>query len=143
MAQGQLTGRMNTPIISAGNHPSDTRRTVREVLIRIGRAMLETCGSSRGRVLPSVPLKVNTSAAPAFRSGSGSYADADGNQERPRDASSRKVATERDRARSPGEMFAAALEAKVAAYIRDHTDQLDEDGRRLMVRNGATTAGRS
>ncbi len=33
-------------------------------------------------------------------------------------------------------MLAAALEAKVAAYIRDQTDQLDEDGRRLVVRNG-------
>src|SRR4051794_23627411 len=33
-------------------------------------------------------------------------------------------------------MLAAALEAEVAAYIAAHTDQLDEDGRRLVVRNG-------
>ena len=33
-------------------------------------------------------------------------------------------------------MLAAALEAEVAAYIDAHTDQLDEHGRRLVVRNG-------
>jgi transposase-like protein len=33
-------------------------------------------------------------------------------------------------------MLAAALEAEVAAYIAAHTDQLDEAGRRLVVRNG-------
>ncbi len=33
-------------------------------------------------------------------------------------------------------MLAAALEAEVAAYVAEHTDQLDEDGRRLVVRNG-------
>ena len=33
-------------------------------------------------------------------------------------------------------MLAAALEAEVAAYIDAHADQLDEDGRRLVVRNG-------
>jgi transposase-like protein len=33
-------------------------------------------------------------------------------------------------------MLAAALEAEVAAYIAAHTDQLDENGRRLVVRNG-------
>lgn len=33
-------------------------------------------------------------------------------------------------------MLAAALEAEVAAYVGEHTDQLDEDGRRLVVRNG-------
>lgn len=33
-------------------------------------------------------------------------------------------------------MLAAALEAEVAAYIAAHTDQLDADGRRLVVRNG-------
>jgi transposase-like protein len=33
-------------------------------------------------------------------------------------------------------MLAAALEAEVAAYIAAHTDQLDEHGRRLVVRNG-------
>ncbi|MFZ1286357.1 MAG: transposase, partial [Candidatus Phosphoribacter sp.] len=33
-------------------------------------------------------------------------------------------------------MLAAALEAEVAAYIAEHADQLDEDGRRLVVRNG-------
>jgi transposase-like protein len=33
-------------------------------------------------------------------------------------------------------MLAAALEAEVAAYIAAHLDELDEDGRRLVVRNG-------
>src|SRR5256885_14406968 len=33
-------------------------------------------------------------------------------------------------------MLAAALEADVAAYIAAHADQLDERGRRLVVRNG-------
>ncbi len=33
-------------------------------------------------------------------------------------------------------MLAAALEAEVAAYVAEHTDRLDEDGRRLVVRNG-------
>jgi transposase-like protein len=33
-------------------------------------------------------------------------------------------------------MLAAALEAEVAAYIDAHTDQLDEHGHRLVVRNG-------
>jgi transposase-like protein len=33
-------------------------------------------------------------------------------------------------------MLAAALQAEVAAYIEAHADQLDEDGHRLVVRNG-------
>ena len=33
-------------------------------------------------------------------------------------------------------MLAAALEAEVAAYIEAHADQLDENGHRLVVRNG-------
>ncbi len=33
-------------------------------------------------------------------------------------------------------MLAAALEAEVAAYIESHADQLDENGHRLVVRNG-------
>jgi transposase-like protein len=33
-------------------------------------------------------------------------------------------------------MLAAALEAEVAAYIAAHVDELDERGRRLVVRNG-------
>ena len=51
----------------------------------------------------------------------------------------------RDGARA---MLATALQAEVAAYIEAHTDQLDEQGRRLVVRNGyhagrevATAAG--
>ena len=45
-------------------------------------------------------------------------------------------------------MLAAALQAEVAAYVEAHADQLDQDGRRLVVRNGyhaarevATAAG--
>src|SRR3954454_8199988 len=33
-------------------------------------------------------------------------------------------------------MLAAALEAEAAAYVAAHTDQVDEQGRRLVVRNG-------
>ena len=33
-------------------------------------------------------------------------------------------------------MLAAALQAEVAAYMEQFVDQLDEDGRRLVVRNG-------
>ncbi len=33
-------------------------------------------------------------------------------------------------------MLAASLEAEVAAYVAEHTDRLDEHGRRLVVRNG-------
>ena len=33
-------------------------------------------------------------------------------------------------------MLAAALEAEVAAYIAAHVGELDERGRRLVVRNG-------
>jgi len=46
------------------------------------------------------------------------------------------------------QMLAAALLAEVAAYVEAHTDQVDEDGHRLVVRNGfheprevATAAG--
>jgi len=46
------------------------------------------------------------------------------------------------------QMLAAALQAEVAAYVEDHAAQLDENGRRLVVRNGhhqprevATAAG--
>ncbi len=46
------------------------------------------------------------------------------------------------------QMLAAALQAEVAAYVEDHASQLDENGRRLVVRNGhhqprevATAAG--
>ena len=45
-------------------------------------------------------------------------------------------------------MLAAALQAEVAAYIDAHVHEVDEDGRRLVVRNGhhqprdvATSAG--
>ncbi|MGZ4618906.1 MAG: IS256 family transposase [Nocardioidaceae bacterium] len=34
------------------------------------------------------------------------------------------------------QMLAAALQAEVAAYVEAHVDQLDEHGRRLVVRNG-------
>jgi transposase-like protein len=35
------------------------------------------------------------------------------------------------------QMLAAALQAEVAAYIEAHADQVDEQGRRLVVRNGS------
>ena len=38
------------------------------------------------------------------------------------------------------QMLAAALQAEVAAYIEAHADQLDADGRRLVVRNGSHAA---
>jgi putative transposase len=34
------------------------------------------------------------------------------------------------------QMLAAALQAEVAAYIALYADQVDEDGHRLVVRNG-------
>ena len=34
------------------------------------------------------------------------------------------------------QILAAALQAEVAAYIAAHADQVDENGRRLVVRNG-------
>ena len=34
------------------------------------------------------------------------------------------------------QMLAAALRAEVAAYVEQFVDQVDEDGRRLVVRNG-------
>src|SRR3954470_20223977 len=34
------------------------------------------------------------------------------------------------------QMLAAALQAEVAAYVEQFVDQLDENGRRLVVRNG-------
>jgi len=34
-------------------------------------------------------------------------------------------------------MLAAALQAEVAAYVEAHADQIDADGRRLVVRNGS------
>jgi putative transposase len=37
------------------------------------------------------------------------------------------------------QMLAAALQAEVAAYIEQFTDQLDENGHRLVVRNGYRT----
>jgi hypothetical protein len=39
----------------------------------------------------------------------------------------------REAARS---MLAAALRAEAAAYVEEHADQVDEAGRRLVVRNG-------
>ena len=51
----------------------------------------------------------------------------------------------RDGARA---MLAAALQAEVAGYVEAHAEELDEDGHRLVVRNGyhqarevATAAG--
>jgi hypothetical protein len=37
-------------------------------------------------------------------------------------------------------MLAAALKAEVAAYVEQFADQLDEDSRRLVVRNGDITS---
>ena len=34
------------------------------------------------------------------------------------------------------QMLAAALQVEVAAYVEAHADQLDENGHRLVVRNG-------
>ena len=34
------------------------------------------------------------------------------------------------------QMLAAALQAEVAAYVDAHADEVDEDGHRLVVRNG-------
>ena len=34
------------------------------------------------------------------------------------------------------QMLAAALQAEVAAYVEAHADEVDEEGHRLVVRNG-------
>jgi len=39
------------------------------------------------------------------------------------------------------QMLAAALQAEVAAYVEQFADVLDEDGHRLVVRNGTTSSG--
>ena len=49
------------------------------------------------------------------------------------------VAECRDRRDGARQMLAAALQAEVAAYIGQFAGVRDEDGRRLVVRNG--TAG--
>ena len=40
------------------------------------------------------------------------------------------------------QMLAAALQAEVAAYVAAHADQVDEQGHRLVVRNGYHAGGR-
>jgi putative transposase len=40
------------------------------------------------------------------------------------------------------QMLAAALQAEVSAYIDAFRDELDENGHRLVVRNGYTPNGR-
>jgi hypothetical protein len=40
------------------------------------------------------------------------------------------------------QMLAAALKAEVAAYVEQFVDQLDQNGRRLVVRNGYRDNGR-
>jgi len=76
-------------------------------------------------------------ARPARQRGSGRYACAHRSQRRGANASSHddwRVVDRRDRAgRCPAD---ARRGAEVAAYIAAHTDQLDADGRRLVVRNG-------
>ena len=39
-------------------------------------------------------------------------------------------------------MLATALQAEVAAYIEAHAEDVDENGRRLVVRNGYHEPGR-
>lgn len=39
-------------------------------------------------------------------------------------------------------MLAAALQAEVAAYIEQYADVRDEDGQRMVVRNGPPSRGR-
>jgi hypothetical protein len=41
------------------------------------------------------------------------------------------------------QMLAAALRAEVAAYIDAHADQLDEHGRRVVVRDSSPTSARA
>jgi len=38
------------------------------------------------------------------------------------------------------QMLTAALQAEVAAFVNAHADQVDQDGRRLVVRNGSHDA---
>ena len=61
--------------------------------------------------------------------------DAEASNENTTDAAGGSLLDEivRDGAR---QMLAAALQAEVAAYVEAYADQLDEHGRRLVVRNG-------
>ena len=38
------------------------------------------------------------------------------------------------------QMLTAALQAEVASFVESHADQVDEHGRRLVVRNGSHNA---
>jgi len=61
------------------------------------------------------------------------HEESQANENRPVGGSSLLDEIVRDGAR---QMLAAALQAEIAAYIDEHRDQLDERGRRLVVRNG-------
>jgi transposase-like protein len=70
-----------------------------------------------GESVPATPVSVPASVETAIASTGGSLID--------------EIVREGAR-----RMLAAALEAEVAAYIAAHADELDERGRRLVVRNG-------
>jgi len=61
------------------------------------------------------------------------HEESQANENRPVGGSSLLDEIVRDGAR---QMLAAALQAEIVAYIDEHRDQLDERGRRLVVRNG-------
>ena len=110
-------------------------------------AMLETCGSGGcerfagrrrwgGRTFPIVPMQVlkQGQRANAGREGT-SVLTVVGQEaaEKPQEPVSLLDQLVRDGAR---QMLAAALQAEVAAYIEQFADVRDEDGHRLVVRNG-------
>ena len=115
---------------------------------RASRAMLETCGwadvsvvagsAAAGRTyLPDSP-DAGPQARPARQRWSGRYVGAHGSwsgglrRSQPAPVSLLDELV-RDGAR---QMLAAALQAEVAAYIEQFADVRDEDGHRLVVRNG-------
>ncbi len=101
--------------------------------------MLETCGWGReGRIFPRVVRRSikRGSRWNAGWEGTPMLSVTKNDKETPADGESSCWMLDeivRDGARR---MLAAALEAEVAAYIEEHVDQVDEDGGRLVVRNG-------
>src|SRR6266516_4177078 len=91
------------------------------------------------RTFPSVRLKVSQARlAPASAGREGTpmlTVVSEGEEPRPVTGDGGSVLDEivREGARR---MLAAALEAEVAAYVAAHADEVDVDGRRLVVRNG-------
>ena len=101
--------------------------------------MLETCGcAGKGVYLPGSSLEVLSKAGPnAGREGTPDANDIPRSLVRPARGRGGVVADRPDRPRGPRQMLAAALQAEVDAYIEQIAGERDQEGRRLVVRNGS------